>query len=172
MFGNFSFLNRIIATNPDCPIKEDIGDKTQLKIIEVIVDEYWREIVRMKQFSHSLAFNVPNLGVFKIRMSPLKKYVYLSIKQLRRLRKRIENQKLTNPNFDPENSLTVKIHDDLEIKVKAAWAQLNSLREIIILRTIRSNHKKRMYGNEDQIKVTYENYDWKFIDKYIKDNKD
>lgn len=171
MFGNFSFLNRIIASDSDCPIPDSIGKKERLKIIEVIVDEYWREIVRMKQFSHDVSFNVPNLGVFKIKMSPLKKYIYLSIKQLRRLRKRIEAQKQANPNFDPNNSITQKIHDDLVIKVKAAWAQLNSLREIIILRTIRSNYHKRIHGRENEIKILYENYDWKFIDLYIKSKK-
>ena len=65
--------------------------------------------------------------------------------------------------------MTQKIHDDLVVKVKAAWAQLNNHREIIIMRNLRANHIKRENNKESEIKVLYENFDWKFITKYLKD---
>jgi hypothetical protein len=169
MLGDFNILNRIASLHKDNPIKQSIGDKEVLKIMQVINDEQWRETLRLKQFTNFNAINMPGLGAFKTKMSPLKKYIYLSIKQLRRLRKRIEKVKAENPNFDPNNSMTQKIHDDLVIKVRAAWAQLNNHREIIIMRTLRANAIKRKNNKESEIKVLYENFDWKFINKYLKD---
>ena len=169
MLGDFNILNRMSSLHKDNPIKQSIGDKEILKIMQVINDEQWRETLRLKQFTNFNAINMPGLGAFKTKMSPLKKYVYLSIKQLRRLRKRIEKAKVENPSFDPENSMTQKIHNDLVIKVKAAWLQLNNHREIIIMRTLRANHIKRENNKESEIKVLYENFDWKFITKYLKD---
>lgn len=169
MLGDFNILNRMASVHKDNPIKKPIGNKDVLKILQVINDEQWRETLRLKQFTNFNAINMPNLGAFKTKMSPLKKYIYLSIKQLRRLRKRIEKAKAENPNFDPNNSMTQKIHNDLVIKVKAAWAQLNNHREIIIMRTLRANEIKRKNNKESEIKVLYENFDWKFIKKYFKD---
>lgn len=169
MLGDFNILNRMASVHKDNPVKKSIGNKNILKILQVINDEQWRETLRLKQFTNFNAINMPGLGAFNTKMSPLKKYIYLSVKQLRRLRKRIEKAKVENSNFDAENSITQKIHDDLVIKVKAAWSQLNNHREIIIMRTLRSNYIKRKNNKESEIKVLYENFNWKFIKKYLKD---
>jgi hypothetical protein len=36
------------------------------------------------------------------------------------------------------------------------------------MRTLRANHIKRENNKESEIKVLYENFDWKFITKYLK----
>lgn len=171
MFGNLSFLNRKVSEDQLAPIHKPVGGIDTLRITATINDEMWREILRRKQFTHTNIIQVPGLGSFTTRMSPLKKYIYTSIRQLRRLRVRMQKLKEANPDIDPKTSMTFLMHDDLVKKVKAAWGQLEELRKIIILRTIVWNAKLRLRGQEDKIKVDYKPSDYLFIQEYIKDKK-
>lgn len=171
MFGNLSFLNRKVSEDQLAPIHKPIGGIDTLRITSTINDEMWREILRRKQFSNNNIIQVPGLGSFMTRMSPLKKYVYTSIRQLRRLRIRMQKLKENNPTLDESQSMTFLMHKDLEGKVRAAWSQLEEMRKIIILRTIVWNAKLRLKGQEDRIKVDYKPSDYNFIRQYIKDKK-
>jgi len=130
MFLNQGLANRIIAEKSDIEVQA-VGDNTLLRTIEVLFDEQWKELGRQYQFSPTPSISIPGFGRFIISNSPLRKYIRTSIRKLRKLRARIERLK-EDPNFDPENSMTVMIERDLTQKVKVAWTQLEGIRRIWI----------------------------------------
>lgn len=138
MFGNQGILNRIILDKKDCPIYPE-GNVSQLRIIEVLFDEQWKELGRQYQFSEALVLSIPNLGRWEVKNSQLRKYIRNSIKALRKLRGRIK--KLSEQKgFEAEKSLTVALEKDLSIKLSIALKQLNKIRWIWI-------HKKIAWQN-------------------------
>ena len=166
MFGSFSYLDRHVARHKDCPLKDHFEEKELLWIVKVINDEQWKEVLRMKNYLPTTTVTLPRLGSFYTSMSPLKKYIRFSLITLRRLREKLE-VKRGKEGFDPNNSFLQAVHDDLELKTRMAWKQLDEMRKIIILRTIKSNYRKRMRGQEDTIKYTYENIDFKFVHEFL-----
>ena len=130
MFGTQGLVNRIILERKDNPISS-IGDITKLKIIEVMFDEQWKELNRKFQFAEECAITVPHFGRFAVNNSKLRKYIRNGIKQLRKLRKRIEILK-TKKDFNPENSMSVVLERDLTLKIRASWKQLDNLRMLWI----------------------------------------
>ena len=154
MFGNISFINRLASEREDNPLPKTLGGLSRHKIITVCTSEMWKEVIRQKQFSHNNNIIIPGLGGFAVDMSKLKKYIYTSVRRLRKLRIRIKELS-KQPNFDPENSMQVLKERDLVLKVKASWAQLEIIRKLIILRTIRWNCKQIQKGNEQAIRVHY-----------------
>lgn len=140
MFGNQSFLNRIILEHPDNPIKGEINGIPLLRLIEVINDEQWKEFGRLIQHSPHGKIGVDGLGVWKIRNSQLRRYIRTNIKILRKLRKR--------ESFKNEG-MTKMIHDDLVLKTRAAWKQLDELRHVWLLR-------KEVYEAKKAIKAQKE----------------
>jgi hypothetical protein len=170
MFGNIAFINRLASEREDNPLPKTLLGLSRHKIITVCTSEMWKEVIRQKQFSSNNNLSIPGLGSFYVDMSKLKKYIYSSVRRLRKLRARIEELS-KNPNFDKENSMQVLKEKDLVIKVKASWSQLENIRKMIIIRTIKWNCKQRDNGNPQNIKVYYKAEEYAFIEEYIKTGK-
>lgn len=170
MFGNISFINRLASEREDHPLPKIFKGLSRHKIITVCTSEMWKEVIRQKQFSDNNNLSIPGLGSFYIDMSKLKKYIYTSVRRLRKLRIRVEELS-QQPNFDPENSMQVLKERDLVLKVKASWSQLENIRKMIILRTIKWNCKQREKGTPENIKVHYKAEEYAFIEEYIKTGK-
>ena len=170
MRGEQFILNKLILDHPDNPIQKDIVDKSRLKIIEVIEDEFWKEFRRKIDFSNDPVIMIPFLGKFSTRYSPLKGYIRASVRRLRRLRKRIAILK-EKKNFDPEKSMTVMIERQLVLKVRASWKQLDQMRMTMIARIIVWNEKQRKLGTPEKIKRDYAQLEWKFKSQLLNNSK-
>lgn len=126
MFGNQKIINIILSEDPNNPIQK-VGDNDIKRIVEVLFDEQWKELGRQYQFCEEDKITVPNFGSFTVRNSQLRKYIWDSVRYLRKLRKRIERLS-KQKDFNPEQSMTVLIERDLVLKLRAAWKQLDKLR--------------------------------------------
>lgn len=138
MFGTQGLVNRVILEQKDNPITP-IGDLSVLRIMEIMFDEQWKELNKQFQFSEDCAITVPHFGRFAVNNSKLRKYVRDGVRQIRKLRARIKELEL-NPKFEHEKSMTVILERDLVLKVRVAWKQLDSLRNLWISK---SNYYKR-----------------------------
>jgi regulator of replication initiation timing len=127
MFGNQAILNRILSEKPDSPIYPE-GDVSVLRIIEVMFDEQWKELGRQYQFCEETVITVPHLGKWEVRNSQLRKYIRENIKQIRKLRNRLKKLIEENPDYDVNNSMTVMLEQDLVLKTRVAWKQLDNIR--------------------------------------------
>ncbi len=169
MRGEASVLNKIIVEHHDNHIKEDIGGVSKARITEVINAEFWKEFKRRIDFSEEPSLYVDGLGTFFTKYSYLKGHIRSVIRQLRRLRKRIEKLKAEKKSFNPDNSMTVAIEKQLVFKLRAAWRQLDKMRMNMILRIIIWNKKQIKLGTPERIKRHYEKFNWSF-DKELLNN--
>jgi len=166
MRGEQFIINSLVLKNLQNPIKKDIGKHTPLSIIEVIQEEYWKELALKMQFGNTLSISVKHLGVYIPNLSKLKGYLRRGLRLLKKLRIKIKKAIETNgPIFD--TAALMKLEQELTLKMKAAWKQVDEIRQLIIIRTIRSNNKKRKLGLEQDIKVNYEWFPFSFVPKLL-----
>ena len=170
MRGEPFILNKIVLNHPDNPIT-DIGDKTALKIIDIIQDEYWNEFRRRLDFSTNPVIVLDNLGCVFPRYSPLKGQIRNMIRFIRRLDKRIQRQKDNNKNFDPLNSMTVAIRESTIVKLRASLAQLDQMRITRIARIMKWNEKQRLLGTPERIKIDYATWGLSFTQTILNNIK-
>jgi hypothetical protein len=147
MFGNQAILNSIIAKDKDCPVK-DFTDP--LKVIQIMMDEQFKELGRQYQFCEHPVITVPYLGNWGVRNSQLRKYIRDNIKYLRKIRNRLVILK-ESKGFNPENSLTVMLERDLVLKTRVAWKQLDALRHTWIVRQDRYLERKSINAQMSNI---------------------
>lgn len=155
MIGNSSLINHKVKDNPECPIKDSIGDKTPLKIIDVIQDEYWREVRRLMLYAPNQLIELKYLGKFVAKNRNIRAHLRRLIRILRKLK--------AHPSFNSvDGRLMVQYKNKIE-EFRASWQQLEELRKVLICRTLKYNKVYRDSGRAEKIKVNYHEEDYKFL---------
>ena len=170
MFGNILDLIYKVVKECDSPIGKDIGEKTPTQLHTAIYTEFWKEVIKRKQFSPYTTIELPKLGVFDISMSPLKKFLHSSIIELRKMKPRVKRLK-QQKNIVVEEHKLYLAYTDLQNKVRIAWQQLEILRKVIIIRTIAWNQKLREKGESHRIIIDYKPTDYTFVEYFIEHKK-
>lgn len=148
-------INHKIKGNPDCTLR-DIGDKTAIKIIDVIQDEFWREWKRLMVYSDAQVIEIKYLGQFKVDNRPLRGHIRTLLRQIRKMR--------LHPEFGTkEEGMSYVMYTNKMRELKSCWSQLEEIRKIWIARTIVYNRKLRERGTPEKIKWDYEKNDYKFL---------
>ena len=144
MRGTQGIINRLLIDKNEL---SPIGDNTLLRTIEVIFDEQWKELARQYQFQELPVITIPNFGRFEVRNSKLRKYIRDSVKKIRKLRKRLARLKEENKDYDEASSMTSLMIEDLILKVRASWKQLEAVRHHWIERNKVHQWKKSHKSN-------------------------
>lgn len=165
MKGEVFLIVKKILEREDNPVKETIGNKTPEKIVQVVLDEYWKEWRRKIDYSPSNNIVLENLGSFYTTLSGLKGYTRLLIKKIRTIRKKLKELE-QNPDFDRENSKVVYIERDLTRKLQSCWVQLEERRKLMIMRYLRYANNLKEKNEAHRIKYNYEWFGFKFLDEY------
>ena len=156
MIGNSSLINHKVKNHPDCPIKEDIGEKSILKVIDVIQDEYWREVKRQMVNSPNQVILLRYLGKFVAKNRNLRAHIRRLIKDIRKIK---EN---TLFGIKTEGILAITYENKMW-ELRNSWQQLEQMRKVYITRTIAYNEKLVKKGTPEKIKLHYERNDYKFL---------
>ena len=143
MIGEITLINRFLAESKDCPIKGNMGKHDAKHIISVINDEYWKEFVRKLEFAPTSTIYLDELGFWTITYSHFKKYIRDLIKEIRKKQDYLNNVVSKNPDFNPENSITVEAIKDLRKKLSVSWIQLEEQRKLFILRYLLYTYRKK-----------------------------
>ncbi len=171
MFGNIQDLIFRVDKLGDSPIQYNIGEKSPNDLHKAIYTEFWKEVIKRKQISPYTTLNLPKLGVFDIHMSHLKKFIFTSIRKLRRMRIKMKEALEANPSLVKEELKLFITHDLLVEKVRIAWQQLELKRKVIIIRTIAWNQKLRDRGEEERIIANYKPSDYSFVEYFAEHKK-
>lgn len=114
MVGNISYINNRVKRNPKSPIKD-------LRIIEVINNEYWKEWRTLLHYSESPIILADSLGKWKANNNLLRRYVRNLIHQIRVVRGQDKYK---------QGQLPETIYHDKRVKeFRIAWKQLDNLRK-------------------------------------------
>lgn len=171
MKGDIDIVNKMVANSDKCPVKDDIGKHDVLHIISVINDEFFKEFKRKLDYSHCSSIKMEHLGNFTVMYSPLKGHIHQLIILLRKLRALMKKNVETKPNYKMEESEMFIYSKEVELKLKAAWAQLEEQRKIYILKYLLFTNKKRLKNPDFKPNKNYTWFDYSFKHLLLNNSK-